>query len=141
MVEVTVVGGETGYTQQVEVGPHRLTADEPAEFGGSATGPSPYEYLLVALGSCTSMTLRMYADRKGIPLKGVTVRLRHDKIHAKDCEECETRIGKVDCIEREIELEGDLDDAARERLLQIADKCPVHRTLTREVVIRTSGKS
>jgi putative redox protein len=138
MKEVTVRGGRSGYVNQVDAGPHHLVADEPLDLGGTDTGPSPYEFLLAALGTCTSMTLRMYADRKGIPLEAVFVRLRHDKIHARDCEECETKVGKLDRIERVITLEGDLDDASRQRLLEIADKCPVHRTLKSEIDIRTS---
>lgn len=138
MTEVIVRGSSTGYAQEVSAGEHRLRADEPVALGGTDTGPSPYDFLLVALGSCTSMTLRMYADRKGWPLEGVTVRLRHEKIHARDCEECETRAGRVDQIERTIELEGALSDEQRARLLEIADKCPVHRTLNAEVRIRSS---
>jgi putative redox protein len=110
-------------------------ADEPSGVGGTDAGPTPYDYLLGALGSCTAMTLRMYADRKEWPLDSVTVRLSHGKIYADDCANCETETGKIDRIEREIELEGDLDDAQREKLLEIADKCPVHRTLTSETII------
>jgi putative redox protein len=135
MNDVIVRGGETGFAVQIEVGAHRLKGDEPADVGGTDTGPSPYDFLLAALGSCTSMTLRMYADRKGWPLSGVTVRLRHEKIHVRDCEECETTVGKIDRIDREIELVGDLDGEQRQRLLEIANKCPVHRTLNAEVHI------
>ena len=137
MTEVIVRGGKTGFAQEIEVGEHRLKADEPTDVGGTDTGPSPYDLLLAALGSCTSITLRMYADRKGWPLDGATVRLRHDKIHARDCEDCETRAGKIDRIERTIELHGDLDDEQRERLLEIANKCPVHKSLTSEIHIAT----
>jgi putative redox protein len=105
--------------------------------GGDDTGLSPYDFLLAGLGSCTSMTIRMYADRKAIPLGGVKVRLRHDKIHAEDCESCETESGRLDHIVREITLHGDLSDEQRERLLEIADRCPVHRTLTSEIHIET----
>ncbi|MCZ6454604.1 MAG: alpha/beta fold hydrolase, partial [Alphaproteobacteria bacterium] len=136
-----VVVGETGenpFAQAIAAGPHRLRADEPPRFGGGDTGPTPYGLLLAALGACTSMTLRMYANRKKLPLERVVVRLRHDKIHAEDCTECETKVGKIDRIERTIELTGDLDDATRQRLLEIADKCPVHRTLERENLIVTA---
>ncbi|MCZ6846265.1 MAG: alpha/beta fold hydrolase [Alphaproteobacteria bacterium] len=136
-----VVVGETGenpFAQAIAAGPHRLRADEPPRFGGGDTGPTPYGLLLAALGACTSMTLRMYANRKKLPLERVVVRLRHDKIHAEDCTECETKVGKIDRIERTIELTGDLDDATRQRLLEIADKCPVHKTLERENLIVTA---
>lgn len=128
---------EGKFAQTVAVGPHLLHADEPASFGGNDTGPSPYDLLLAGLGACTSMTVRMYADQKQWPLDKVTVRLKHEKVHAQDCTECETREGKIDRIEREIELEGGLDDAQRSRLLEIANKCPVHRTLHSEVDIPT----
>jgi uncharacterized OsmC-like protein len=131
---------ETGagrFAQEVRVGRHRLGADEPESFGGDDTGPGPYDLLLAALGACTSMTLRMYAERKGLSLERVEVRLKHDKVHARDCEDCETREGKLDEIQRELMIEGDLDAAQRQRLLEIADKCPVHKTLTSEVKIRT----
>ena len=130
---------ERPFTTRVQTGAHELIADEPAAVGGADLGPGPYDYLLAALGTCTSMTLRMYADRKGLPLERVAVRLRHDKIHAEDCAECETTEGKIDRIERVIELEGeDLDDASRQRLLEISNKCPVHRTLLGEITIPTT---
>jgi putative redox protein len=135
-----VVVAETGqgrFAQSVRVGPHTLAADEPAGFGGNDLGPGPYDLLLAGLGACTAMTLRMYADRKQIPLENVAVTLRHDKIHAEDCAECETKEGMIDRIEREIELAGPLDDASRQRLLEIADRCPVHRTLESEVHVVT----
>lgn len=116
---------------------HALLADEPASVGGDDTGPAPYDFLLAALGTCTSMTLRMYADRKGWPLEDVAVRLEHGKIHAKDCEACETESGKLDQITKEIVLFGDLDAEQRQRLLEIADRCPVHRTLHSEIHITT----
>jgi putative redox protein len=137
----TVVVGETGqgrFQQSVTMGEHRLIADEPVDVGGSDSGPSPYDLLLAALGACTSMTLRMYAERKRIPLEHVSVLLRHSKIHASDCANCETSQGQIDRIDRTITLDGDLDEATRARLLAIADKCPVHRTLTSEVDIRTA---
>ena len=137
MTTVIVRGDVPGLAQEIETGRHRLVADEPVEAGGTDTGPSPYELLLAALGACTSMTLSMYARRKHWPLERVTVRLRHDKIHAKDCAECETKEGMLDRIEREISLTGPLDAEQRERLLAIANRCPVHRTLVSEVDIRT----
>lgn len=136
----TVIVTETGegkFHQWVRAGRHTLSADEPIEFGGQDGGPSPYDYLLASLGACTSMTVRMYADRKGFPLQRVGVRLTHSRIHAKDCAACETKEGKVDHIERVLELEGDLSEEQREKLLEIANKCPVHRTLTSEIRIET----
>lgn len=130
--------GEGRFQQLVEIGPHRFRADEPIAAGGLDSGPSPYELLIAGLGACTAMTLRLYAEQKGLPLMGVSVRLTHAKIHAADCATCETREGKLDRIERTIVLEGPLDDAQRARLLVIADKCPVHRTLTSEIEIRTA---
>jgi putative redox protein len=125
------------FQQTVTVGPHRLIADEPASAGGEDTGPGPYDYLLAALGACTSMTMRLYADRKTLPLDRVTVMLRHSKIHAEDCAECETKAGILDQIERDITIEGVLDAEQRQKLMEIADKCPVHRTLTSEIRIVT----
>jgi uncharacterized OsmC-like protein len=133
----TVVKSGVGLLQEVEIGPFHLRSDEPLEQGGTGLGPTPYGLLCAALGACTSMTLRMYARSRGWPLEEVIVRVRHDKIYAKDCAECETREGRIDRIEREISLVGELDDAQRERLLEIADKCPVHRTLNREMQIVT----
>ena len=135
-----VIVAETGdhlYSQTILAGPHRLTADEPLSVGGGDTGPDPYGFLLASLGACTSITLRMYADRKKIPLEKVSVRLRHKKIYAQDCESCETQEGKIDRIEREIELVGSMGAAERRRLMEIADKCPVHRTLHSEVHVET----
>lgn len=117
---------------------HELLLDEPAEVGGADSGPAPYDLLLLALGACTSMTLRMYAEMKKLPLRRVHVRLSHRKLHAQDCADCATRDGKIDEIRREISLEGDLDEAQRQRLLDIANRCPVHRTLTSEIKIRSS---
>ena len=139
--EEAVTVAETGaakFSQLVTAGRHRLAADEPESYGGADSGPSPYQLLSAALGACTSMTLRMYADRKKWPLEKVSVRLVHDKIHAVDCEACEDREGKVDRIEREISISGPLDEEQRRRLLEIADKCPVHQTLERrnEIVTR-----
>lgn len=132
---------ETGhgkFQNEVVSGPHRMFADEPASVGGDATGPTPYGFLLAGLGACTSMTIRMYAEHKKWPLANVSVTLQHDKIHADDCAECETREGKIDLISRVIGIEGDLDAEQRARLLEIADKCPVHRTLHSEIKIVTT---
>jgi putative redox protein len=135
---VVVTDAGTGrYTQKIITGRHLLTADEPVSVGGVDAGPSPYELLLAALGACTSMTLRMYADRKGLPLHRTTVRLRHDRVHAKDCDQIEQSIGKLSRIHREIEVEGPLNDEDRQRLVEIADRCPVHRTLSSEIVFET----
>ena len=138
--EGTVIVTETGpgtYTQQITAGHHQLAADEPQPIGADA-GPTPYDLLLAALGACTSMTVRMYANRKGWPLEQIRVTLRHSRVHAQDCAECETKKGWIDHIDRVIEFAGDLDDAQRQRLLYIADRCPVHQTLTSEVDIATS---
>ena len=135
-----VLIGETRngkFEQSVVIGTHRYLADEPVSVGGSGSGPSPYEYLLAALGACTSMTIRLYADLKKIPLARVSVLLKHDKIHAIDCENCETKEGKIDRIDREIRLEGELSAEQRGKLMEIADKCPVHRTLHSEIDVRT----
>jgi putative redox protein len=130
--------GEGRFAQLVTMGQHRLRADEPVSVGGDDSGPGPYDLLLAGLGACTSMTVRMYAEQKKWPLEHVTVDLKHDKVHAADCAECETREGKIDKIERVLTLAGDLDDAQRARLLEIANKCPVHRTLHSEVWIPTT---
>ena len=136
----TVVVRETRrgqFQQEIITGAHRLLADEPVKAGGLDSGPGPYDLLVAALGACTSMTVRLYADHKQIPLTRTQVRLRHEKIYATDCSECETKEGKIDHIERAITFEGDLTAEQRARLLEIADKCPVHRTLKSEVDIRT----
>lgn len=132
--------GEEGYTMEIYNGKHRLIADEPTSVGGNDFGPNPYDLLNSALGACTGMTLRMYASRKNWDLKGVKIHLDHGKVYAQDCADCETKEGKIDEITRVIELEGNLDDVQRKRLLEIADKCPVHRTLHNEVKVRTSLK-
>ncbi|SDH87547.1 MULTISPECIES: bifunctional alpha/beta hydrolase/OsmC family protein [Bradyrhizobium] len=125
------------FQQTVTSGPHQMLADEPVAAGGADTGPGPYDFLLSGLGACTSMTMRMYADRKSLPVERITVTLKHNKIHAEDCAECETREGMLDQIDRVIAIEGALDADQRKRLMEIADKCPVHRTLTSEVRILT----
>lgn len=133
---VTVAETHEGrYTQVVEAGRHSFRADEPASLGSADLGPTPYDLLLAALGTCTAMTVRMYADRKGWPLRHVAVKLRHGRIHAEDCAQCETKAGKVDVIVCEVVIEGDLSDDQRRRLLEIAEHCPVHRTLTGEIKI------
>jgi putative redox protein len=135
---VTVTEACTGtYTQQITAGHHRLVADEPQPIGDDK-GPTPYDLLLAALGACTSMTVRMYADRKGWQLDRVEVTLRHKRIHAQDCADCETKAGWVSHIDRDIELTGDLDDVQRQQLMHIAERCPVHQTLTSEVEVTTS---
>jgi putative redox protein len=130
-----LVSSDGFITQQIVAGNHTFTADEPVEAGGGDKGPDPYSLLLAALGACTSMTLQLYARHKGIPLESVQVRLSHNRLHAQDCYECESKEGMVSRIERHIKLTGPLSDAQRARLLEIAARCPVHRTLTSEIII------
>src|SRR5580692_7163023 len=137
MREVVVHGDADGFAQQILAGAHALTADEPAESGVTDIGPPPYDLLIAALGACTSMTVGMYARRKSWPLEEIIVHLRHSKIHATDCAECETKEGMLDRIERDIHFTGPLTDEQRSKLLEIANKCPVHRTLTSEIEIKT----
>ena len=134
---VVVRGSASGFAQEIHARRHRIVADEPVSAGGTDTGPSPYDLLLAALGACTSMTVGMYARRKSWPLEEVTVHLRHSKIHATDCAECETKEGMLDRIERDIHFAGPLTEEQRSKLLEIANKCPVHRTLTSEIDIVT----
>ncbi len=130
--------GKGKFSQEIIIGQHILSGDEPIASGGNDLGPSPYDFLLAALGSCTSMTLRLYAERKKIPLEKVIVTLKHEKIYAKDCAECEQSNAKIDHISRIITLKGDLSEEQRRALLDIADKCPVHRTLTSKTIISTA---
>jgi len=132
--------GKSGLITDISAEGHRLVADEPVANGGTGLGPAPFGYLMAGLGACTAMTLRMYADRKEWPLDAVTVKLRHQKIDAADCDDCQTKEGKLDQIQREIELTGALDSPQKQRLMQIADRCPVHRTLKSEIIIRSTLK-
>lgn len=133
----TVVRTERSLRTDIMANGFPILADEPERVGGTNLGPTPYDLLTASLGACTSMTLRLYADRKEWPLEAVTVDLKYRKIHAKDCERCESGEGKIDHIEREISLEGDLGDDQKKRLLEIADRCPVHRTLHSEIHVET----
>jgi putative redox protein len=135
---VVVRGAADGFVQEVIAGAHRLRSDEPTSAGGTDTGPTPYDLLLAALGACTSMTLGMYARRKQWPLDHVTVRLRHSREYAQDSARCETQDAKLTVIDREIALDGSLDDDQRARLLEIANRCPVHLTLSSRIEIRTT---
>ena len=137
---ITARTGPGGLLTELQVNRHSLIADEPVAVGGTDQGPTPFDLLVAALGACTSMTLRMYADRKGWPLEAATVRLKHSKIHAAECESCDLAEGMLDRIEREIEIAGALDEEQQQRLLQIADRCPVHKTLTSKVEIKTRRK-
>ena len=128
-----------GFLQDILAGPdHHVLADEPAAYGGTNLGMTPYNFLSAGLAACTSMTVRMYARRKGWPLDDVAVDVTHDKIHATDCETCETAEGKVDQFQRIVRLKGDLSPDQRQRLLEIADKCPVHRTMEHEINVTTA---
>jgi putative redox protein len=137
--DVIVRGTAANFRQEVTSGRHQLVGDEPAAYGGSDEGPGPYDYLLIALGTCTSMTVGLYARRKQIPLDTITVSLRHSRIHAKDCEECETKGGMIDRLDATIELTGQLTSEQRADLMRVAGKCPVHRTLKSEIDIRVTS--
>jgi putative redox protein len=137
MSRSVVVTGSSGLLQNISVGPHLFQADEPIEFGGNDAGPDPYELFLAGLGACTGMTIRMYAERKGWPLQDIRVRLAYSRIHAEDCKECDSSEAMIDQIEREIEFTGELSVEQRQKLLDIANRCPVHRTLTSQVQIHT----
>ncbi len=125
------------YSNEVRVGRHQLLSDEPADVGGNDAGPMPHDFVLAGLGACTSMTVRMYAERKGIPLKRVSVRLSYRKMKAADCPDCTTKEGEITEMTRDVTLEGDLTAEQRQRLIEIANKCPVHKTLTGEIKVRT----
>ena len=135
-VHVVVRGSAKNFQQEVTAGKHKFVADEPASVGGSNAGPDPYDYLLTALGVCTSMTIGFYARRNRLPLENITVSLSHSRIYAADCEECETRDGMLDRIDVDVELTGPLTAEQHAKLMQVAAKCPVHRTLTSEINIR-----
>ena len=137
--DVVVRGDATGFLQEVVSGNHHLRADEPISVGGTDAAPGPYDYLLIALGVCTSMTVGLYARRKQFPLENITVSLRHARIHAQDCEDCETKEGMLDRIDTHLELTGPLTAEQRTKLIEIAGKCPVHRTLKSEIDIRLSA--
>ena len=137
---VSVRGTTEVFAQEIVAGSHRFVSDEPARAGGTDSGPTPYDLLLASLGSCTSMTLVMYARRKQWPLQRVTIRLRHSRVHAEDCAACETHDARLTVIEREIALEGALDADQRARLLAIANRCPVHLTLSSQINIQTTLK-
>ena len=141
--DVVVRGNASGFLQEIVTGAHRLQSDEPVSFGGEDVGPGPYDYLLAGLGACTSMTVGLYARRKKWPLKDITVSLRHSRIHANDCLECVTKEGMLDRIDVEVELTGTLSAEQRATLMEVAAKCPVHRTLKSEIEIRLQavGKS
>jgi putative redox protein len=139
--QVTAQIGKSRYVTDIMAAGHSLVADEPPSVGGADLGPAPFDLLMASLGACKAITLRMYSDRKQWPLDGVTVQLDHKKIDAADCENCVTKEGQLDQFDCEIDLSGELDDQQRKRLLQIADRCPVHRTLHSEIVVRSRLKS
>lgn len=137
METIVQESGKGKFTLDIKTGNHTVIADEPKENGGNDLGPSPYDFLLTALGSCTAMTVRSYADLKKIPLSKIVVKLSHEKIYAEDCANCESNSAKLDHINRKIELQGELNAEQRAKLLEIANKCPVHRTLTSKILITT----
>jgi putative redox protein len=134
---VVVSGPATGFRTEVEVGGHHLVVDEPTAVGGTDGGPTPYEMLLAGLGACTAMTLRLYADRRKWPLERALISLRHRKVHAQDCIDCETKPAKMDVVDRIITLEGSLTEEQRARLLEIAERCPVQQTLGSKIQVNT----
>ena len=133
---IVVHGGADSFRQEIVAGKHHLIADEPISVGGGDAGPDPYDYLLAALGVCTSMTIGFYARRNHMPLENITVSLWHSRIHARDCDECETKEGMLDRIDVEVELTGSLSAEQHAKLMDVAEKCPVHRTLTSEINIK-----
>jgi uncharacterized OsmC-like protein len=133
---IVVRGGATNFQQEVTAGKHHFVADEPVSVGGGDAGPDPYDYLLASLGVCTSMTVGLYARRNHWPLESVTVSLWHSRVHARDCEECDTKDGMIDRIDVEVALTGSLSAEQHAKLMDVASKCPVHRTLTSEINIR-----
>lgn len=139
--DVVVRGNAREFLQNVVTGKHHLRADEPVSYGGTDAAPGPYDYLLIALGACTSMTIGWHARKKQMPLENITVSLRHSRIHAKDCEECETKTGMLDRIDVEVQLTGPLTPEQHAKLMEIAGKCPVHRTLKSEIDIKLQGAS
>jgi uncharacterized OsmC-like protein len=139
--QIVVRGDAENFEQEITAGKHGLVADEPVSAGGGDVGPDPYDYLLASLGVCTSMTVGLYARRKQFPLENITVSLRHSRIYAEDCEECETKEGMLDRIDVEIDLTGPLTAEQRAKLMEIAAKCPIHRTLTSEINIRLRAAS
>ncbi len=134
---VVVSGPATGFRIEVDVGGHHLVLDEPIPVGGADEGPSPYEMLLAALGACTAMTLRIYADKRKWPLERARVTLQHRKVHAQDCADCDTKAAKMDVVDRVLFLEGALNEEQRAKLLEIAERCPVHQTLRSKIQINT----
>ena len=134
---MVVSGPATGFRTEVEVGGHRLVVDEPLTVGGADQGPTPYEMLLAGLGACTAMTLRLYADRKKWPLERARISLRHRKVHAQDCVDCVTKPAKMDVVDRIITLDGSLTEEQRAKLLEIAERCPVHQTLQGQIQVNT----
>jgi len=133
---VVVRGGANNFRQEITAGKHHFIADEPVSAGGGDAGPDPYDYLLAALGVCTSMTMGFYARRNRLPLENITVSLSHSRIYAADCGECETKEGMLDRIDVEVDLTGPLTAEQHAKLMQVAARCPVHRTLTSEINIR-----
>lgn len=135
--EVVVRGGPSGLRQELEASGHRWTADEPVSYGGTGEGPTPYDLLLGALGACTSMTLRLYADRRKWPLEGTVVRLSHHRVHREDCVDCEKKGISLERVERTLELKGPLTEEQRKRLLEVAEHCPVHKTVKQGLEVHT----
>lgn len=136
--QVTVRGDARGFLQEVTSGQHTFRVDEPESVGGHNEAPDPYDYLLAGLGACTSMTIGLYARKKQIPLEGVTVSLRHSRVHAADCAECETKAGMLDRIDLDVALSGPLTPEQHAKLMEVAGKCPVHRTLKSEIDIHVN---